>query len=73
MGESLPNLRSVVGLRGRSATLGLRQGPNCVGQQCGILDNGRKLDPVISRLGEKAQEAVNQCCMEENYDGTLHL
>src|SRR3954449_12409521 len=49
-GKGLPSLRSVAGLRGRSATLGLRHGPDSYGrQQWGILDNGRKPDPAMPR------------------------
>jgi hypothetical protein len=43
------SLRSLAGLRGRSATLGLRNGPAFFRQQCGILDNKRKFDPAIPR------------------------
>ncbi len=50
--KSLPSRRSVAGLRGRSATLGLRHGPDSYGrQQWGILDNGRKPDPAMPRAG----------------------
>ena len=49
-GKSSPSLRSLAVLRGWSATLGLRHGPDSLGrQQWGILDNGRKPDPAISR------------------------
>src|SRR5919199_5163831 len=49
-GNGPPWLRSVAGLRGRSATLGLRHGPDSYGrQQWGILDNGRKPDPATPR------------------------
>ncbi|KAF1858446.1 hypothetical protein Lal_00014961 [Lupinus albus] len=45
-----PRRRSVAGLRGRPATLGLRHGPDSYGrQQWGILDNGRKPDPAMPR------------------------
>src|ERR671932_1276306 len=44
-GKGLPRRRRVAGLRGRSATLGLRHGPDSYGrQQSGILRNGRKPD-----------------------------
>ncbi len=47
-GKGLPRQWSIAGLWGRTATLGLRQGPNFYGgQQWGILDNGRKPDPAI--------------------------
>src|ERR1041384_6579825 len=40
-GNGPPRRRSVAGLRGRPATLGLRHGPDSYGrQQWGILDNG---------------------------------
>jgi len=53
-GKSLPSLRSVAGLRGRPATLGLRHGPDSYGrQQWGILDNGRKPDPAMPRAGRR--------------------
>ena len=46
--KRLTSQRSLVGLWGWSATLGLKKGPNFHGgQQWGILDNGRKLDPAI--------------------------
>jgi len=47
--ESLPSLWFLVGLRGRSATLKLRQGSGFLSQQWGILDNMQKHDPVILR------------------------
>ncbi len=50
-GNGLPRRRSIAVLRGRSATLGLRHGPDSYGrQQWGILDNGRKPDPAIPRV-----------------------
>src|SRR5213082_1770194 len=53
-GKSLPRRRSVAGLRGRPATLGLRYGPDSYGrQQWGILDNGRKPDPAMPRAGRR--------------------
>ena len=40
----------LAGLGERSATLELKQGPTLLwGQQCGILDNERKLDPATPR------------------------
>src|SRR5690606_4841516 len=51
-GNGSPRLRWVAGLRGRSATLGLRHGPDSYGrQQSGILGNGRKPDPATPREG----------------------
>ena len=53
-GNGLPRRRSVAGLRGRPATLGLRHGPDSYGrQQWGILDNGRKPDPAMPRAGRR--------------------
>ena len=53
-GKSLPRLRSVAGLRGRPATLGLRHGPDSYGrQQWGIFRNGRKPDGAIPREGRR--------------------
>ena len=53
-GKGLPGERSVVGLGGRPATLGLRHGPDSYGrQQWGILDNGRKPDPAMPRAGRR--------------------
>src|SRR5881396_3997546 len=50
-GNGSPRRRSVAGLRGRTATLGLRHGPDSYGrQQWGILDNGRKPDPAMPRV-----------------------
>src|SRR5659263_710091 len=49
-GNGAPRRRSVAGLRGRSATLGLRHGPDSYGrQQWGILRNGRKPDAATPR------------------------
>jgi hypothetical protein len=49
-GNGLPRRRSVAGLRGWSARLGLRHGPDSCGrQQLGILGNGRKPDPATPR------------------------
>src|SRR5688500_9971049 len=53
-GNGPPRLRSVAGLRGRSATLGLRHGPDSYGrQQWGILRNGRKPDAATPRGGRR--------------------
>ena len=50
-GNGLPRRRSVAGLRGWSATLGLRHGPDSYGrQQWGILDNGGNPDPAMPRV-----------------------
>src|SRR5687767_6280620 len=49
-GNGPPRRRRVAGLRGRSATLGLRHGPDSYGrQQWGILRNGRKPDAATPR------------------------
>ena len=54
-GNGLPRQRRVAGLRGRSATMGLRHGPYTYGwQQPGIFDNGRKSDRATPRGGLKA-------------------
>src|SRR3989441_11961063 len=51
-GNGLPRRRRVAGLRGRSAGLGLRYGPDSYGgQQLGILHNGRKPDAATPREG----------------------
>src|SRR6202012_5765212 len=53
-GNGLPRRRRVAGLRGRSATLGLRHGPDSYGrQQWGILRNGRKPDAATPRGGRR--------------------
>src|SRR5665213_1429167 len=53
-GNGSPRLRRVAGLRGRSATLGLRHGPDSYGrQQWGILHNGRKPDAATPREGRR--------------------
>ena len=53
-GNGLPRRRRVAGLRGRSATLGLRHGPDSYGrQQWGILRNGRKPDAATPRAGRR--------------------
>ena len=50
-GKSSPRRRSLAGLRGWSATLELRHGPDSYGrQQWGILHNGRKPDAAIPRV-----------------------
>ncbi len=55
-GKGSPRRRSIAGLRGRSATLGLRHGPDSYGrQQWGILDNGRKPDPAIPRVWRRPE------------------
>ena len=51
-GKSLPRHRSVAGLRGHTATLALKHGPDSYGrQQWGILRNGRKTDAATPRVG----------------------
>ena len=53
-GKGLPRRRSVAGLRGRPATLGLRHGPDSYGrQQWGIFRNGRKPDGAMPRGGRR--------------------
>src|ERR1700704_6958888 len=53
-GNGPPRRRSVAGLRGRPATLGLRHGPDSYGrQQWGILRNGRKPDAATPRGGRR--------------------
>src|SRR3954465_2292685 len=54
VGKGLPKLRSGAGRRGRTATLGLRHGPDSYGrQQWGILRNGRKPDAATPRGGRR--------------------
>ena len=49
-GNGLPRRRSVAGLRGWTATLGLRHGPDSYGrQQWGILHNGGNPDAATPR------------------------
>ena len=49
-GSGPPRRRSVAGLRGRTATLGLRHGPDSYGrQQWGILHNGGNPDAATPR------------------------
>ena len=49
-GKGPPRRRSVAGLRGHTATLALRHGPDSCGrQQWGILDNGGNPDPATPR------------------------
>ena len=51
-GNGAPRRRSVAGLRGWTATLELRHGPNSYGrQQWGIFRNGRKSDGATLREG----------------------
>jgi hypothetical protein len=53
-GDGPPRRRSVAGLRGRSATGGLRHGPHTCGwQQRGIFGNGRKPDRATPRAGRR--------------------
>src|SRR5229473_8223845 len=53
-GNGSPRQRSVAGLRGRTATLGLRHGPDSYGrQQWGIVRNGRKPDDATPRGGRR--------------------
>ena len=56
-GNGSPSRRSVAGLRGRTATLELRYGPDSYGrQQWGILGNGRKPDPATPREGRRSSD-----------------
>ncbi len=49
-GKSLPRHRSVAGLRGHTATLALKHGPDSYGrQQWGILHNGGNPDAATPR------------------------
>src|SRR5436190_2526562 len=51
-GNGPPRRRSVAGLRGRTATLGLRHGPDSYGrQQWGIFRNGGNPDEATPRGG----------------------
>ena len=53
-GNGPPSRRSVAGLRGRTATLGLRHGPDSYGrQQWGILHNGGNSDAATPREGRR--------------------
>ena len=53
-GNGPPSRRSVAGLRGRPATLGLRYGPDSYGrQQWGILRNGGNPDAATPRAGRR--------------------
>ena len=56
-GKGLPRRRSVAGLRGRTATLGLRHGPDSYGrQQWGILHNGGNSDAATPREGRRSSD-----------------
>ena len=53
-GDGPPCRRWVAGLRGRSATLGLRHGPDSYGrQQWGLLRNGGNPDAATPRAGRR--------------------
>ena len=53
-GNGSPRRRSVAGLRGWTATLGLRHGPDSYGrQQWGILHNGGNSDAAMPRGGRR--------------------
>ena len=53
-GKGAPSQRSVAGLGGRPATVGMRHGPDSYGRQkWGILDNGRKPYPAMPRAGRR--------------------
>ena len=61
-GSGPPKRRSVAGLRGRTATLGLRYGPDSYGrQQWGILHNGGNPDAATprGRGSASAREALS--------------
>ena len=56
-GNGPPSLRSVAGLRGWTATLGLRHGPDSYGrQQWGILRNGGNPDAATPREGRRSSD-----------------
>ena len=56
-GNGPPSLRSVAGLRGWTATLELRYGPDSYGrQQWGILGNGGNPDPATPREGRRSSD-----------------
>src|SRR5699024_12120038 len=55
--KSLPRRRCVADQRGRSATLGLRHGPDSYGrQQKGIFRNGRKSDGATPRERRRSSD-----------------
>lgn len=59
-GNGPPRLRRVAGLRGRTATLGLRYGPDSYGrQQWGILRNGETLTQR-RRVRDEGLRVVNR-------------
>ena len=56
-GNGPPSRRSVAGLRGWTATLGLRHGPDSYGrQQWGILRNGGNPDAATPRAGRRSSD-----------------
>ena len=56
-GNGSPRPRSVAGLRGWTATLGLRHGPDSYGrQQWGILRNGGNPDAATPRAGRRSSD-----------------
>ena len=56
-GNGPPRQRCVAGLRGRTATLGLRHGPDSYGrQQWGILHNGGNPDAATPRGGRRSSD-----------------
>ena len=56
-GNGSPRPRSVAGLRGWTATLGLRHGPDSYGrQQWGILHNGGNPDAATPRGGRRSSD-----------------
>ena len=70
-GKGWPSQWCLAGLFGWSATLGLRHGPDSHGgQQWGILDNGRKPDPAISREWRRAMPLVKLFRRVRDHDRT---
>lgn len=63
------------GLGGRSFTLELKQGPAFIWrQQCGILDNERKLDPAILReIGNKKKYFLKGSFDDEESDSSRRI
>ena len=62
-GNGSPRPRSVAGLRGWTATLGLRHGPDSYGrQQWGILHNGGNPDAATPREGRRSSDCKLLSC-----------
>ena len=69
-GNGSPRPRSVAGLRGWTATLGLRHGPDSYGrQQWGILRNGGNPDAATPREGRRFSDCKLLLLRTKN-DGT---